>query len=41
VRRSPGGPGYLVDFYLEEDSGMYPHRMLVVEEDGGFRVCGE
>jgi hypothetical protein len=41
VLRSLGGPGYLVDFYLEEHIWMYTHRMLVVEADGGFRVCGE
>ncbi len=39
--QSLGEPGHLVDFYLEEDSGMYPYRMLLVEEDGGFRVFRE
>ncbi len=32
-------PAHMVEYYLPEDSGMYPLRMVVVEEDGGFAVC--
>ena len=30
---------YMVEYYLPEDSGMYPLRVVVVAEDGGFAVC--
>ncbi|MGY1714238.1 hypothetical protein ACI78R_07260 [Geodermatophilus sp. SYSU D01106] len=32
-------PAYVVEYYLPEDSGMYPLRLVVVEEEGGFAVC--
>ncbi len=30
---------YMVEYYLPEDSGMYPLRVVVVEEESGFAVC--
>lgn len=43
ARLRPGSapPSYLVDFWVGDGADMHPQQMLVVEEDGGLRVCDE